>query len=244
MATCGIYSIENIKNKRMYIGSSINIEARFERHKDDLRAGIHHSRYLQRAWNKYGKSQFRYKILEVIKDPEKLIEIEQAYIDSHKNLYNMSPTASNCLGVKHTQATKEKQSIAKKGKQPHPNSLANLWHLSGRDSPNKGRKHSEETKAKRSAALKGIPRTEEWKRKISEAQLGEKGPRAKITEKQAIEILKRLGNGEKQYKVAEDYGVTKQTISHLWCGQTWKHIDRGVVKYGGTYKRSRHCCHT
>lgn len=59
----GIYKIENIINKKVYIGQSKNISHRFSCHKHELNKSIHPNHHLQRAWNKYGKENFTFDIL-------------------------------------------------------------------------------------------------------------------------------------------------------------------------------------
>ena len=49
-----IYKIENKIAGKLYIGSSLSLKNRWERHRRDLNSGIHHSIHLQRAWDKYG----------------------------------------------------------------------------------------------------------------------------------------------------------------------------------------------
>jgi len=45
----GIYKITNIANNKCYIGSAVNITARFATHRHQLRNEKHHSKYLQRS---------------------------------------------------------------------------------------------------------------------------------------------------------------------------------------------------
>lgn len=52
----------------------------------------HHSRYLQRAWNKYGPSSFLFELIEVIDIPSLLIT-EQMYLDIVKPVYNLATDA-------------------------------------------------------------------------------------------------------------------------------------------------------
>src|SRR5690606_34420785 len=51
----GIYEIHCTKSGRRYVGSAVNFSARWRLHYTQLCAGKHHSRHLQRAWNKYGE---------------------------------------------------------------------------------------------------------------------------------------------------------------------------------------------
>lgn len=90
--TCGIYKITSPSGK-VYVGSSRNIEARWYRHKHDLKAGKHHSPPLQRSHDKYGVDGFSHEILEVC-DVADLINKEQHYIDLLKPEYNVASDAS------------------------------------------------------------------------------------------------------------------------------------------------------
>ena len=49
-----IYKIENIVNKRIYIGSTKNYEKRKDTHFRTLRNNNHHNDFLQRSFNKHG----------------------------------------------------------------------------------------------------------------------------------------------------------------------------------------------
>lgn len=103
----GIYLISNTTNGHLYVGSAVNIQKRFAGHRHQLHAGNHHSRYLQNAWNKYGSESFEFRVLFFC-SKENLIFFEQRALDVLKPEYNSSPTAGNCLGVKHTEETKQK----------------------------------------------------------------------------------------------------------------------------------------
>lgn len=61
----GIYRIKNEINGKSYIGSSININSRIQRHKSELKHGKHSNLKLQRAYDKYGTNSFTYSIEEV-----------------------------------------------------------------------------------------------------------------------------------------------------------------------------------
>lgn len=93
--SCGIYKITNLVNGKVYIGQSINIERRWEKHKtsnDDF--AIH------QAIKKYGLSNFTCEIIEECNQDE-LNEKEIYWInqyDSIKNGYNMIPGGSNGAG--------------------------------------------------------------------------------------------------------------------------------------------------
>nr|WP_197498918.1 GIY-YIG nuclease family protein [Mycobacterium sp. E3298] len=87
----GIYQITNTKNGRRYIGSSINIIKRWEKHIHDLTYKTHHSYKLQDDWSKFGATSFAFSILEVVINKSSLTNIEQSYLDEEdiNELYNI-----------------------------------------------------------------------------------------------------------------------------------------------------------
>lgn len=92
--SCGIYCIENIINHKKYIGQSIDIEERWERHKRDA-FYINSKTYdypLYRSIRKHGLQNFNFYILELC-DITKLNELEMKYIqefDTFNNGYNLT----------------------------------------------------------------------------------------------------------------------------------------------------------
>jgi len=53
---------------------------------------------------------------------------------------------------------------------------------------------------------------------------GEKHGRSKLTEKEVVEIRKRVASGETQVSIAAEFGVTVTPIYLLVHHKTWKHI--------------------
>ena len=110
----GIYLITNTTNGKIYIGSSNNIEHRWNRHKSHLKNNNHVNIHLQNAWNKYGESSFKWEIIHIIEDD--ILECEQFYLDTLKPDYNISICAtSNFKGLHHTEESKTKISESRKG---------------------------------------------------------------------------------------------------------------------------------
>lgn len=142
----GIYKITNIDNDKSYIGSSVDITKRAYKHLFQLRNNFHNNKHLQNAYNKHGEGAFNFEIIERC-ETDKLIILEQYYIDILKPEYNICKIAYSTLGVIPSEETRLKMSKSQKG-----------------------RKHTEESKVKMSLANKGKKLSEEHKLSISKSQ--------------------------------------------------------------------------
>lgn len=92
MAT-GVYKITNKLNERIYIGSSLNIERRWVRHRYELRRNFHGNQFLQNDWNKCGEDNFEFEILETL-SKEDIRIVEQQYLNKYydnDSCYNLCP---------------------------------------------------------------------------------------------------------------------------------------------------------
>jgi group I intron endonuclease len=108
----GVYAIRHIESGKFYVGSAYVFAKRWKEHVFHLASGKHHCRYLQNAYNKYGKNAFCFEIVEVC-PTETCLEVEQKYLDSYRgdpHLYNISPNATGGCGP-HSEETKAKMSI-------------------------------------------------------------------------------------------------------------------------------------
>lgn len=116
---CGIYKILNIINNKFYIGSSVNIYNRWKGHISALDKNCHNNKKLQNAWNKYGKYNFKFIILQEV-EPSILRQVENDYIkNSHcfddKIGYNILDDTNIGLGVSASPEIRKKISLACSG---------------------------------------------------------------------------------------------------------------------------------
>ena len=93
----GIYKID-LGTDKVYIGSSKNIDKRLNSHLSKLRRGSHSNQKLQRAFDKHGEDCFNYKIIEEEVNENKLLKLEQYYLDNHIDFtkdYNICKVAGS-----------------------------------------------------------------------------------------------------------------------------------------------------
>ncbi len=99
----GVYKIENTLTGVLYIGSTVEVSKREREHFSALRCGTHRNQYLQRAFDKYGRSAFNTSILEYCSKPE-LTAVEQYWINvaQHEEgrLYNLDKTITRTGFIK------------------------------------------------------------------------------------------------------------------------------------------------
>ena len=112
--TSGIYTIVNLVNQHMYIGSAVNLRRRKNEHFKDLEAGKHNNAHLQSAYVLYGPSAFQFHILEYVHNAEDLLSKEQHYIDTFNPEYNIARIAGSTLGLIYSDEAKAKLSAARR----------------------------------------------------------------------------------------------------------------------------------
>jgi group I intron endonuclease len=76
----GIYQIRCTQNGKIYVGSAVNLRARWELHRRLLNMNQHHNPHLQSAWKLYGPANFEFSVLQYVVD-NALLATEQAWIE-------------------------------------------------------------------------------------------------------------------------------------------------------------------
>lgn len=140
----GIYFIQNKKNGKVYIGSTIDFSKRWHMHKKQLAAGNHANIFLQRSYSKYPDA-FEFGIIDIC-DKSELIAKEQFYCDlfqSYQNTrgYNIREIVHTNLGVKVNDEVKQRISKSMKGRKQSPE------HAKKQCEARRGRKNTFENKA-------------------------------------------------------------------------------------------------
>ena len=193
-AVCGVYKITNNANGKVYIGQSINIEARWKDHINSLNRGDSRCTLLQRAWNKYGQDSFSFDILEVCSE-YMLDEIEVKYINFYDTCnvnkgYNIETGGNQHKHL--AEETKRKIGDANRGRKHSDATKIKMSELRfGENNAMYGKNHSEESKKKMSDSKKGKPghaQTDNQKECVRCANLGK--PKSEETRKKISDANK------------------------------------------------------
>ena len=159
-ALCGVYKITNIVNKKVYIGQSINIKARWKDHIHSLNRGDSRCTLLHRAWNKYGQDNFSFEIVELC-DEDMLDDVEIKYIDLYdscnvNNGYNIEAGGNQHKRL--SDETKRKIGNANRGRRHSEESKKKMSESrTGANNGMYGKHHSDKSKKQMSNAKKGKP---------------------------------------------------------------------------------------
>lgn len=254
----GIYKITSPSNN-LYIGQSRDICKRWSRYKDIK--SYQRQPSIFRSFKKYGINSHKFEVIcelpyDITQDV--LDEYEKLYMSAYREcggiLLNIKEGGlfgshgketrmkigkskignKNMLGKKHTNETKLKISLTKKGKSP-------AW--------NKGKAWSEEARAKMYKFPKGhIPynkgkehkvHTEDTRRKMSEIHkkhwayrkengisISAKGEQSnsKLLKADVLSIRNKLELGIYTRIIANEFNVSQSTIMAIKKRKTWKHI--------------------
>lgn len=211
-ATSGIYKITCTANKKIYIGSALNLQSRRRHHFSELRQNKHPNRHLQHAWNKYGEQVFIFEILEYVL-PISLTAREQYWLNKLKPFgkkgFNIIPEAGSSRGHTCSPETREKLRQA-----------------------NLGKKQSPELIEKRRQAILGKKRSLEFREKMRQAALGntrnvgrrqspeavEKSRQARTGQKRSPETRARMSQVNRGRKISSETRE-KMRLAHLKKGK-------------------------
>lgn len=239
----GIYKIKNKLNGKVYIGSSNDIKRRWSYHKWTLSKGKHHSKHLQRSYNKNGADSFSYKVIELVEKEDDLLDRENYYfklIKPYKNTkgYNVSKIAGRTVYEDKSDHPRYGQTFSKEQRKRMSDSVREWYKNNG--NPNLGAVRSKETRQRMSLAKKGKvygknnnffgkTHTKESREKMSRSRqgmyVGERNTKAKLTENDVREIRRLYSNGGITLQgLGDAYGVSKSCIMYITTRRSWKHV--------------------
>lgn len=224
----GIYTITNLVNNKIYIGSAINLSNRKSTHFYKLRNNTHGNPHLQNAFNKYKEENFVFEVLELVDNCSILTNIEQKYIDEYRNknikLYNICIVAGSTYGKQHTNETKRKMAISKVGiKNPffgktHTEEIKKRLSIINKiNNPFQGKKHTLESKQKMKLS---IPKGETHHNSKLNKQTVDKIRQIYLTEKVSY------NNIAKQFNVSSS-AVCKIINNKLWFDEEYDKLIQG-----------------
>jgi len=100
----GIYKITNIIDGKVYIGGTRHLYRRKYHHFGMLKRGVHHAGRLQEAYDIYGRSVFRFDVIQTLACESEIKAIEQKYLDEYRAYepqygYNIAPLSESTKGV-------------------------------------------------------------------------------------------------------------------------------------------------
>lgn len=223
----GIYKITNIKNNKVYIGSSKDIYGRWLQHKNDLNQNKHHNRYLQFSWNKYGEENFIFKIIELCND-EDLFVNEQKWYDyynsgNNKYGYNLSKIA-RCPSYGASSET------LKNGDQiiTYEQFQKIIYLLENTDISIP--KIAKELNAPERTIYQ-IYFKEQYAELVKNKNFIQRDNHGNsiLTEDEVIKIINRLKNDEFNSDIARDFSVSAGTIDDIRQHRTWKKYTIGIT---------------
>ena len=218
----GIYAIWHLASGKVYVGSAVHINRRWQGHASRLAKGTHHSARLQKLWNKHGGVGFAWVVLEMVPEVTDLIQREQCWLDDLDATdkaagLNMSPTAGSVLGSKYSArglANLAAWRAANPVSQATRESLRARYLGVPRSAETKakvsrsltGKRLSPEAIEKRKATLRGRKRSAEWVEKIA---AGNRGRTRSPEVRSKISATKRAKNGWRSWDDVYGYYRSK-----------------------------------
>lgn len=191
----GVYSIVHIPSGRVYIGGSIDIDARWRYHHEALGRGAHENGPLQAAYQSDGLTSLHFRIIEKT-SVEQLIRAEQRWMDyfrSNAVLFNLHPTAGSPRGYVASDETRAKISAAQIG-----------------------RRRSEGTKAKIRTSAMGNRRGVQ--------NLAAHVAKIKLTDQSVIDVKHRLAQGVTAARAARETGLPLHTVERIGRGEGYQGV--------------------
>jgi group I intron endonuclease len=232
----GIYQILNLKTNKIYLGSAQSFRRRWKDHINYLMLKKHSSPLLQKSFDKHGKDNFIFQIIEIIKFPTRknLLSREQYFLDKiqpfEENGYNICKIAGSTLGIKKPQISEIQRGSKSHRAKLNENQVLEIKEkiIHGETLKDLGKEYGI-----KAGTISDIKNEKIWKhvkvqKNIKNLNLhkheGTKNPMVKLTEIQVKEIKNRILNGEKNIDLAKEFNLTPGEICHIKKGRSWKNI--------------------
>jgi group I intron endonuclease len=232
-----LYKITNLLNDKVYVGQTINAGRRWSDHK--WLSKKKPEQYIHRAMNKYGIKNFQFEVIAECKSSSDANETEKQLIIQYDSRnpekgYNLAPggeTAWNTglpaeqqpmYGKHHSEESRKKISESNIGKlNPHTEEWKEKV-----SSVLIGHAVSDETKEKIRNSQINKCKSENTKKRMSDAHkklVGEKHPKAKLTNEQIVKIREEYAIGNiSQKDLGVKYGVSQPIMFYIVNNKTYK----------------------
>lgn len=211
-----VYKATNIITNKSYIGKTIRTLSHAKaRHKSrahrDWKIGCESKFYNSIRY--HGWDAFVWEVMYIGTTDEDIQEKERLYIndlDTLHNGYNSTPGGDGGAGKTLSDSHKEKLAIASTG------SNNPCYGLFGADHPAFGNKHTETAIEKIKLGLTGVPKTEEHKRKLSEA----KKRISRFSQSDYEEMIKLRHEGFTYANIASRFNTSGAVIYKIFKRET------------------------
>lgn len=224
----GVYLIKNLANCSVYIGSSVDIYGRWRQHIWDLYNDRHHNLHLQNAWNKYGQDNFDFLIIEnVVGDRDYIFEREQYWIDcyvangicvyNHNKINSKTPThyttiedLQNCKRGFSLEQFVDVCDYLVNTDIPIVN-IAEMFNVSA-------------------CTIYGIYEKTSYVELTKDMNfIKRKKPSIKLSKDDVENIIERMLNSEFDKDIANDYGISVNTIKDIRAKRIWKDLTKNII---------------
>lgn len=86
----GIFQIKNLKNHKIFLNTSTDLDRAFNSDQFQLKMGLHSNKELQNDWKELGSDAFEFGVLDELKTKETATEIENKkelkdFFEMHRN---------------------------------------------------------------------------------------------------------------------------------------------------------------
>lgn len=233
----GIYKIINNINKKIYIGSSIDIYSRWHNHSSQLNLKKHINKHLQASWNKYKQNNFSFAIIEETKKYIKkdLFILEAKYITSFNTIDNKigyNKGIPNEFG--HNKPSKGYRKLTDKQKNTQKNKIKRKFKNVIQINKVTGKFIKEFETSGDASRFMGYPNNKKIQRVLSKGTPSYKG---------YVYVYKKDYDPEKNYIVEKNRQYKKRrkevyqySTNNDYC-KKWKNLDE-VILANPTYKKS------